>query len=132
MRDHAADIRALRRQSNAAIAALDPHYVVSFMHEDVSVTVAGGTTLQGRAANFAAWEEQMRVKGFGGYVRTPERVNVEPPGTVAHESGHWVGRWRVRGHSQEQQGRYLAEWRLGAMGWEIVREVFTEGDVPPA
>ena len=126
MRDHAADIRALRKQSNAAIAALDPQYVASFMSEDVEVHVAGGPTLRGRAANIDAWEAQMRAKGFGGYVRTPEQVTVEASGTIAHEVGHWVGRWRMNGRAHEQEGRYTAEWKLGAMGWEIVREAYTE------
>jgi ketosteroid isomerase-like protein len=125
MRDHAADIRALRRQSNAAIASLDATYVTSFMGEAVEVSVAGGPVLTGRAANLQAWEQQMREPGFGGYVRTPEQVTVEPSGTRAHEAGHWVGRWRVKGRAHEQQGRYSAEWALGPMGWEIVREVFT-------
>jgi hypothetical protein len=59
MRDHAADIRALRKQSNAAIAALDPDYVVGFMAHDVRVEVAGGGTLVGRLANREAFAEQM-------------------------------------------------------------------------
>lgn len=124
MRDHAADIRALRRQSNAAIAALDPHYVTSFMAEDVEVTVAGGPVLRGRAANHRAWEEQMADRGFGGYVRSPDLVTLSPDGTTATERGAWVGRWRVRGRVQEQHGRYVAEWRLGALGWEIARETY--------
>jgi len=126
MRDHSADIRALRKQSNAAIAALDPQYVASFMSEDVEVAVAGGPVLRGRAANIDAWEAQMRAKGFGGYVRPPEQVTVDPSGTSAREVGHWVGRWRMNGRAHEQEGRYTAEWKLGAMGWEIARESFTE------
>lgn len=125
MRDHAADIRALRKQSNAAIASLDAQYVTSFMSDDVEVAVAGGPTLRGRAANLEAWEQQMRAKGFGGYVRTPEQVTVDADTKMAREVGHWVGRWRMHGRAHEEEGRYTAEWRLGAMGWEITREVFT-------
>jgi ketosteroid isomerase-like protein len=128
MRDHAADIRALRKQSNAAIASLDAQYVVSFMSEEVEVTVAGGPVLRGRVANIEAWETQMRAKGFGGYVRTPEQVTVDLESKSANEVGHWVGRWRMNGRAHEQEGRYSAEWKLGAMGWEIARERFTEGD----
>lgn len=124
MRDHAADIRALRKQSNAAIASLDAQYVTSFMCDEVEVIVAGGATLRGRAANLDAWEEQMRAKGFGGYVRTPEQITVSADTRTAREVGHWVGRWRVNGRAHEQEGRYTAEWRLGAMGWEITRETF--------
>ncbi|MFN7457361.1 MAG: nuclear transport factor 2 family protein [Gemmatimonas sp.] len=126
MRDHAADIRALRKQSNAAIAALDPQYVASFMSEDIEVAVAGGPVLRGRPANIDAWETQMRAKGFGGYVRTPEQVTVDTATGTAREVGHWVGRWRVNGRAHEQEGRYTAEWKLGARGGDIAREAFTE------
>ncbi|MBL0938393.1 MAG: DUF4440 domain-containing protein [Gemmatimonadaceae bacterium] len=125
MVDQSATIRALRRQSNAAIASLDANYVVSFMSDDIEVQVAGGAVLRGRSANLEAWETQMNEKGFGGYVRSPEIVHVAADGRTATERGNWVGRWRVGGRTREQQGRYTAEWRLGAMGWEIARETYT-------
>jgi ketosteroid isomerase-like protein len=124
MRDHSADIRALRRQSNAAIASLDANYVLSFMSDDVEVHVAGGPVLRGKAANRDAWEKQMGETGFGGYVRTPESVTIAEDGRRASESGHWVGRWRVKGRSHVEEGRYTADWQLGALGWEIIKEVF--------
>lgn len=125
MVDPAATIRALRKQSNAAINSLDANYVVSFMSDDIEVQVAGGPLLRGRAANREAWEAQMSEPGFGGYVRTPEHVQVNLDGRTATERGHWVGRWRQGGRSREQQGRYIAEWRLGALGWEIARETYS-------
>ncbi len=126
MADISATIRALRKQSNAAIASLDAHYVVSFMSEDIEVQVAGGPLLRGRAANQDAWEAQMQDRGFGGYVRSPEVVHVAPDGRTATERGQWVGRWRMGGRSREQHGQYSAEWRLGPMGWEITREAYVE------
>lgn len=125
MADPASTIRALRRQSNAAIASLDANYVVSFMSDDIEVQVAGGPVLRGRSANHDAWETQMGEPGFGGYVRSPELVQIAADGRTATERGHWIGRWRVGGRSREQQGRYIAEWRLGEVGWEIARETFT-------
>lgn len=124
MRDHAADIRALRKQSNAAIASLDAHYVTSFMSESVEVSVAGGPVLRGRAANLEAWETQMGEPGFGGYVRTAESITVDADGFGATEIGHWTGRWRVRGRVQQQTGRYTARWTLSDTGWLIERETF--------
>jgi ketosteroid isomerase-like protein len=124
MRDHAADIRALRKQSNAAIAALDPDYVVGFMAHDVRVEVAGGGTLVGRLANREAFAEQMESPGFGGYVRTPTQVLVQTDPLRATERGTWTGRWQVKGRTQQQQGTYTAEWRFGEMGWEIVAEQY--------
>lgn len=125
MRDHAADIRALRKQSNAAIAALDAHYVVSFMADDIVVAVAGGPVLQGREANQRAFETQMAEPGFVGYVRTPEQVLVDHEPLRATEQGSWKGRWRVKGRVREQEGRYVAEWHFSAMGWLIVAETYT-------
>jgi ketosteroid isomerase-like protein len=126
MRDHAADIRALRKQSNAAIAALDAHYVVSFMDEHVTVAVAGGPVLVGRAANQDAFEAQMATPGFGGYVRTPEQVIVHESPLRATERGRWKARWRVRGRVQEQEGIYTAEWHHSEVGWLITAECYTE------
>jgi ketosteroid isomerase-like protein len=124
MRDHAADIRALRKQSNAAIAALDPDYVVTFMAEDVTVAVAGGAVITGRDANREAFAKQMATPGFGGYVRTPSQVLVDADQRRATERGAWVGRWRVKGRAHEQPGVYTAEWRYTDMGWLIVHESY--------
>lgn len=124
MTDHAADIRALRRRSNAAIAALDPEYVTSFMADDVVVAVAGGVVLTGRTANLEAFAEQMAAPGFGGYVRTPTQVLIATDPLRATERGTWTGRWRVKGRAHEQRGHYTAEWRLTEMGWLITREEY--------
>jgi len=124
MRDHAADVRALRRQSNAAIAALDADLVASYMHEDVEVTVAGGPVLRGRAANRDAFAAQMAERSFDGYVRTPKVVTIRGDSLIADERGHWVGRWRVQGRMREQRGEYTAEWHCTPLGWFIVREVY--------
>ena len=127
MRDHAADIRALRKQSNAAIDARDPDYVVSFMTDDVVVEVAGGLSLKGRAANRDAFAEQMEEKGFGGYRRSPVLVVVAPDGRTATENGTWIGRWRMGARAHEQQGSYTATWRLTDAGWMIATETYREG-----
>lgn len=125
MRDHAADIRALRKQSNAAIDALDPDYVVSFQTEDVVVKVAAGPVLTGRTANRDAWAKQMATPGFGGYRRSPVLVIVAPDGREATEKGTWVGRWRTGGRVHEQRGTYEARWCLTDTGWMIAAEAFT-------
>lgn len=124
MRDHAADIRALRRQSNEAIASLDADYVASFMADDVVVAVAGGPVLHGRDANRRAFDSQMRAPGFAGYRRSPEQIIVDIAAKQATERGTWIGTWRVKGREQKQQGRYSAIWRLEALGWVIAEETY--------
>ena len=54
MTDHVSAIRARRAESNQAIAQRDADRVVAVMLDDVSVSVAGGPVLTGRAANRAA------------------------------------------------------------------------------
>lgn len=128
MADHASHIRALRKQSNAAIAALDPDYVVAFMTDDVEVRVAGGDLLVGRDANREAFTTQMRTKTFGGYVRAPEQVLVQTDPLRATERGTWTGRWHVQGRQQIQQGPYTAEWRFTDVGWLIAKEEYRQAE----
>lgn len=94
------------------------------MDDDITVAVAGGPVLRGIMANREAFVAQMAEPGFGGYVRTPERVTVRAGGACADEQGRWVGRWRVRGRVHEQHGHYTAEWRFTPAGWRLVRELY--------
>ena len=126
MPDHAADIRALRGRSNAAIAARDADAVAAFMADDVTVAVAGGPVLAGRPANRDAFAAQMAEPGFGGYLRTPEQVLLVHDPLRATELGTWVGRWRVQGRVHEQRGSYRAEWVHTPMGWYIASETYRE------
>lgn len=97
------------------------------MHEDIEVAVAGGPILRGRIANRDAFAMQMAEPGFGGYVRTAERVIVHDGLLRASEYGHWVGRWTAKGRVHEQRGHYAAEWVFTPHGWRIVRESYREG-----
>lgn len=118
-------IRALREQSNQAIAAHDADRTVSFMAPDIVVGVAGGPTLKGRAASRDAFVEQFADKAFVTYVRTIEQVLLVDP-LRATERGQWVGRWRLKAGVHEQGGSYVAEWRFSEMGWLIHSETFLE------
>ncbi|HEY0931669.1 MAG TPA: nuclear transport factor 2 family protein [Gemmatimonas sp.] len=125
-RDHASDVRALRQQSNDAIAVRDADRVVSFMDDAVEVSVAGGPVLRGAAANRDAFAQQMAERGFGGYVRTPAQVTTHDNPLRVEEQGEWVGRWRVNARQHEQRGTYSAEWRITPAGWRIVREIYRQ------
>ena len=94
MTDHVAAIRTRRAQSNAAIAARDLDGVVALLQPDVTVAVAGGPTLAGRAASRDAFAEQFADPSFRGYVRTADSVTVHTPPTTATEMGRWVGHWQ--------------------------------------
>ena len=125
MTDPTAQIRALREQSNQAIAAHDADRTVSFLAPDVVVGVAGGPTLHGREASLAAFVEQFADRAFVTYVRTIEQVTLAHP-MFATERGRWVGRWRIASGMHEQGGTYTAEWRFSEMGWLIYAETFFE------
>jgi ketosteroid isomerase-like protein len=125
MTDPAVRIRALREQSNQAIAAHDADHTVSFMAADAVVGVAGGPLLVGRQASRDAFAEQFADTTFVTYIRTTEQVTLVDP-MRATERGRWVGRWRVKTDMHEQGGSYVAEWRVSEMGWLIHSEMFVE------
>lgn len=120
-------IRALREQSNQAIAAHNVDRTVLFMAPDIVVGVAGGPTLTGREASRAALAVQFADRAFVTYVRTIEQVTQTDP-MRATERGRWVGRWRLTSGMFEQDGSYIAEWRFSEMGWLISSEIFSERD----
>lgn len=126
-RDHAADIRARRAQSNQAIAARDAEWAVSLMLADVRVAVAGGPLLTGRDASRNAFAEQFQDPLFVGYVRTADQVVLHTPPVRATERGRWSGTWRRRVGDHVMRGTYVAEWQHTDMGWFIASEVFTPG-----
>ena len=124
MIDPAEVIRARRAQSNAAIAARDADGTVAMMMDDVTVAVAGGPVLTGRAASRAAFTEQFRDPCFGGYVRQPDRIVLASPAISATESGRWTGTWGAGLRRQQIGGTYVAEWAYTILGWFIQSEVF--------
>lgn len=119
-----ADIRALRTQSNNAIAARDPERIVALMMPDVAVNVAGGPVLRGQEASRAAFADQFADRNFRGYVRDVDTVELGADPTVATERGRWTGRWRKAAGDHEMHGTYVAEWRLTDVGWRIQSETF--------
>ena len=127
MTSPADQIRTLRAQSNAAIAARDADGVTALMSDTVSVAVAGGPVLRGRAANRAAFAEQMADPAFRGYVRTPASIEVAADGRHASEQGRWEGRWQTRAGPLVQRGAYEATWELTPLGWRLAAEQYRPG-----
>ncbi len=124
MNNSSAEIRALRAQSNLAIAARDAWRVVSLMESDVIVRVAGGPALRGVEASRLAFVDQFAERSFRGYERVADTVDVDAAALTATERGHWVGRWQAGTRLQEQRGSYVAVWTRTALGWRIRSETF--------
>lgn len=117
-------IRALRAESNAAIAARDLDRITRLMLGSIVVSVAGGPRLTGREASRQAFADQFADRSFRGYVREPESITVHQPPVGATESGRWAGHWQAGLRKEEMRGAYVAEWRLTDDGWRIASEVF--------
>jgi len=124
MTDHAATIRASRARSNAAIAVRDADGAVALMLDDVTVAVAGGPTLSGRAASRAAFAAQFADPAFYGYVREPGQIILADPPMHGTEMGRWIGTWGTGRQRHEMRGTYVAQWTFTAMGWFLQSEVF--------
>jgi ketosteroid isomerase-like protein len=119
-------IRALRAQSNEAIARCDALGVTALMLPDVVVAAAGGLLLRGQEAVRIALAEQMTEPEFRGYVRTPTAIDHVDGAESAIESGRWVGRRQDRLRVTERRGSYVAEWQYTASGWRTRSERFVE------
>jgi ketosteroid isomerase-like protein len=126
MTDQIAAIHAHRAESNAAIAARDADAVVALMLANVTVAVAGGPTLTGRAASRDAFAVQFAERGFKGYVRTPTEVVVHDGGIAASERGQWAGTWQHGLRREEMRGIYTAAWVLDDGRWMIASEAYVQ------
>ena len=117
-------IRALRMQSNAAIAAQDADAVGSFIADDYVVTISSGVIERSReehVSNFAAhFVEYPDVV----YVRTPVTINVSDAYPLAIEHGTWVGSRTTKNGKLENGGEYTAAWRKTGQTWKIYSELF--------
>ena len=69
-------------------------------------------------AKARAW---LADRGFGGYVRTPERIEPDAAGDRAAEHGRWTADWK---DAPPQSGPYLAVWRRVTGQWMIESETF--------
>jgi ketosteroid isomerase-like protein len=119
-----AAIRALREQSNAAIAAHRPGEVRALLTDDY-------TALPGSSGRpLTAGETERRLAAafadptFVTYVRTPKRVAVAQSGKRAAETGVWLGRWRKEDGEMRLSGIYQATWVPRDGGWRLLNESF--------
>lgn len=112
------EIRALRDQSNAAIARHDVAAAVAIMRDDVRVISSHGRFVEGLPAMARAFGEVFSDANFVTYIREPESIEVG--GATAAEIGRWDGRWQ----DGVVRGRYLARWQHSDIGWRVAAELY--------
>ncbi|HEY0414086.1 MAG TPA: nuclear transport factor 2 family protein [Allosphingosinicella sp.] len=122
--DAATEIRRLRAESNASIAAHD--------FARMRVLLADGyTILPGSLGKpLTADELERRLApdyadaAFVTYVRSPQRVTVSRSGKRAAETGRWVGIWRKSDGEMRLGGIYQATWVPAGGTWRLLNESF--------
>ena len=121
MIDPADAIRARRRLTNRFIASREAVRLGPVFLPAAVVIAGDGSVITGREAILAAFAGQFADPGFVGYVRTPERIEVDAAGVRAAEHGRWTAGWR---DASAQSGAYLAVWRRVTGQWMIESETF--------
>ena len=118
------EIRRLRAQSNAAIAAHRLDEVRPLFADDY-------TGLPGSFGRpLSAEQTAVRLHSafldpsFVTYIRTPKRVVVAASGKRAAETGTWLGLWRKSDGEMRLSGIYQATWIPRDGGWRLLNESF--------
>lgn len=119
-----AAIRAVRAETNAAIAAHDVARLAASFTDDVVLVSGGGDALVGKAEMVRGFTSAFAAPGFVNYVRTPARIEVASFGVRAAEQGRWIGRWRTQAGETRRSGVYLAQWVRPQGAWRIRAETF--------
>jgi ketosteroid isomerase-like protein len=114
-------IRARRRLTNRFIAGREAARLGPVFLPAAVVIAGDGSVITGREAILAAFAGQFADHGFGGYVRTPDRIEIDATGERAAEHGRWTAAWR---DAPPQSGAYLAVWRKVKGQWMIESETF--------
>lgn len=117
-------IRALRGQSNDAIARHDVPGILSFLDDEFQITAGGGTMFQGGEQMGAAFAQQFEAFEDVLYVRSIESVEISTSSDEAAEIGTWVGTWTAENGPLRTGGRYSASWRRREDSWVIRSELF--------
>jgi ketosteroid isomerase-like protein len=115
-------IRARRKLTNRLIAEHQAARLRPFFAPDVTVIVGDGGVISGADAVLAAFAAQFGERGFGAYVRTTERVELDAAGARAAEHGRWQA--TRRDDVGAPSGSYLAVWRKVTGQWVIESELY--------
>jgi ketosteroid isomerase-like protein len=120
----AARIREARAESNRAIARHDIPGIRGFLADEYQASISNGTFIHSPAEMARSFADHFAEFRDAAYVRTPDSVAVNPAGTIAAETGAWVGSWTTDQGPFRIGGRYAASWRKVAGKWLIHSELF--------
>lgn len=118
------EIRAARARSNAAIARRDPDASVAEMARDAQVIASSGSLVPNRTTMRDAFAHAFEDEHFIAFVRTPERIEIDPDGRIAAELGSWRSLWQPEAAGRGRSGPYLARWTCKSGRWVIESELF--------
>jgi len=122
--DDIESIRALRAESNAAIARHDVAAFRSFLSGDFVVSISTGEIDRSRDGHARAIAEHFEQYPDVIYVRKSREIQISDAYPLAIESGEWTGSRTTATGRLENGGRYTAAWRKTGDGWKIYSELY--------
>jgi hypothetical protein len=124
--DPIAVIRALRAESNAAIAAHDPVRLGKIFDDDYSGIEGTSAALDrgGQATAKSYGDLEFKDPTFVHYRRDPNLIQSADSGKRIAESGRWEGVWQKPDGVMRKTGVYLARWVPVGGSWRLKSELF--------
>lgn len=120
----AAEIRAARARSNAAIARHDTAGIGAILAPQLIVVSSNSAQSVGRQAMLDRFAQQFAARPDVTYRRTPRDVRVFAPWGMAAESGTWTGSWTDTDGKLAIGGSYYAKWRKVDGNWLVESETY--------
>ena len=117
-------IRALRIESNEAIARHDVDTLQSFLDEDFVISISTGAIERSRAEHGRSFALHFEQFPDVVYVRTPLEIVLSEAYPLAIERGTWVGSRTDKNGKLENGGQYTAAWRKTNGVWRIYSELY--------
>jgi hypothetical protein len=124
--DPVAKVRALRAESNAAIAAHDAQRLRRIFDDDYhGIQGTSGELDNGGEATARSYAaEEFKDASFVTFRRAPGTLAVAKSRKRIAESGRWEGIWRKPDGIMRKTGVYLAMWIPAADSWRLKSEAF--------
>jgi Domain of unknown function (DUF4440) len=128
--DPIAAVRALRAESNSAIAARDAKRLRKIFADDyLGIQGTSGALDSGGDATAQSYADvEFKDPTFVRYQRNPSSVQRAKSGKRIAESGRWEGVWRKADGRMVKSGVYLARWVPENDTWRLKSELFVTLD----